>query len=322
MTQVKSEEGKIALAIPSVRKACHTYYNVIGDLACGKPAVVCLHGGPGSTHAAMLPFAAIWKRFGHPVIFYDTIGCGQSTNLDDEKAGDESFWQMSLFVNELEVVLDHFNLPHGYYLLGQSFGGTLGVEFATTQRAGLLGLILGNATSSMDLAIEAVWIRVGELPFDAQEALRKGAETRNTATDAFKDAYRIYVKHCICRMDPLPPWIDKFIDYATSLTNPDTVKGCLPTMMGWCPVMTKESMGSLRGWNVIPRLHQVNVKTLIWNGEFAQTHDICIRPMFDRIPRVHWVTLPGSAHLSFFEGDETLEKCLGLVGDFLNGGSV
>ena len=72
------------------RDACFTFYKVFGDLACGKPPVVVLHGGPGSGHDYCLPFANHWPQYSLPVILYDQIGCGASTHLQS-KNGDASF---------------------------------------------------------------------------------------------------------------------------------------------------------------------------------------------------------------------------------------
>ena len=116
-----TKEGQIPFEFPSIMTPCFTFYKVFGDLACGKPPVVVIHGGPGAGHEYCLPFANLWPQYGLPVILYDQIGCGASTLLPS-KNGDASFWRESLFITELRNVLAFFNLQDehgiGFHLLG------------------------------------------------------------------------------------------------------------------------------------------------------------------------------------------------------------
>lgn len=86
-----TKDGQIPFDVATVDRACSTYYKIFGDLACGVPPLVCLHGGPGAGHESIsIAFAELWSLYGIPIIVYDQIGCGKSTHLP-EKAGDHSF---------------------------------------------------------------------------------------------------------------------------------------------------------------------------------------------------------------------------------------
>ncbi|KAI0109344.1 proline-specific peptidase [Hypoxylon sp. NC0597] len=104
----------------------------------GNPPVVVLRGSPGVGHEYLLSFADLWPKYGIPVVFYDQIGCGASTHLP-QTVGDTSFWQESLFIAELDNVLDHLKLRDGpgFHLLGQSWDGPLGAAFAGDRPRGL-----------------------------------------------------------------------------------------------------------------------------------------------------------------------------------------
>jgi pimeloyl-ACP methyl ester carboxylesterase len=102
---------------------CHTYYKVIGDLSSKSPRLVLIHGGPGTGHEYLLPFGRLWINFGIPVILYDQIGCAASAHLPPT-AKDDSFWQETLFLAELDNLLVSLKLRDGpgYYILGHSWG--------------------------------------------------------------------------------------------------------------------------------------------------------------------------------------------------------
>ena len=56
-----------------------TYYRIAGRrLDNGKAPLVCLHGGPGSTHNYFETLDNIADDDGRMVVMYDQIGCGES----------------------------------------------------------------------------------------------------------------------------------------------------------------------------------------------------------------------------------------------------
>ena len=126
-------ENTLPFTVPYVNQPCFTYYKTVGDLSSGSTRLIILHGGPGSGHEYLLPFARLWQLFGTPMIFYDQIGCASSTHLP-QTAGDESLWQESLFIAELNNLLDCLNLRDGpgFHILGHSWGGRLAAAFAAS----------------------------------------------------------------------------------------------------------------------------------------------------------------------------------------------
>ncbi len=108
-----------------------TWYRVTGDLAAGPVPLVAMHGGPGCTHDYLLRLAALADT-GRAVVHYDQLGNGRSTHLPDAPA---DFWTPSLFVAELDNLLDALGIADRYALLGQSWGGMLAAEHAV-RRAG------------------------------------------------------------------------------------------------------------------------------------------------------------------------------------------
>jgi pimeloyl-ACP methyl ester carboxylesterase len=75
--------------------------------------------------------------------------------------------------------------------------------------------------------------------------------------------------------------------------------------------------GSFWDWTCIPRLHQIAVPTLVYNGEFDTSHDVTTVPFFEHIPRVRWITFPDAGHMCHLERPEIAEKVFRIVGEFL-----
>ena len=161
-------EGTVEYKIPGIEKSCQTWYKVFGDLKSDtRTPLVVLHGGPGAPHNYLLSIADLATTHQIPVVFYDQIGCGQSTHLQ-EKGGDESFWTEQLFIDELHNLLDHIGIHERYDILGHSWGGMLGCRFATTNPKGLRRLVVAESPASMELWVEAANRLRLQLPQDVQ----------------------------------------------------------------------------------------------------------------------------------------------------------
>lgn len=161
-------EGTAVFQVPGLAEPCHTWYKVVGDLNSGKTPLILLHGGPGACHEYLLPLTDLSV----PLVFYDQIGNGKSTHLR-EKAGDESFWTVELFKDELDNLLRHLGLDsRPIDLYGQSWGGMLAAEWAIrhADSKNLRRLVLANSLASI-----AAW-RVGLI------TLKKQLSERDQAT--------------------------------------------------------------------------------------------------------------------------------------------
>jgi L-proline amide hydrolase len=206
MTETQVQEGKVPFKISSIDEPCFTYYKIIGDLSSGAPPVVVVHGGPGAGHEYLITFEAFWREYGLPVVFYDQIGCGSSTHLQ-QKAGDESFWQEQLFQDELDNLLDHLKLRQspGFHLLGQSWGGMLGAAFAARRPQGLQRLVLASGLASKELGTQGNRLLKDQMPQDIRQALDEAEEKGEYDSPAYKRALELYYRKHVCRADPFPP---------------------------------------------------------------------------------------------------------------------
>ncbi|KAI4591638.1 hypothetical protein KJ359_012755 [Pestalotiopsis sp. 9143b] len=310
MAEAPTSEGHIPFDIPGKSDTPgSTYYKVFGDLACGVPPLITLHGGPGGAHEYLLPFAKLWPQYGIPVIFYDQIGCGRSTHLRD-MAGNKEFWQESLFVAELNNLIDHLKLRDGpgFHLLGQSWGGMLGAAFASSRPRGLQKLVLASGLSSIELSCRGIQLCKEAMPLYVQKVMDWGRETGDREDPAVKEANAAFNKTFISRAETMAPeLLAAFKTMSEDTTVYDTMYG--PSMF--------DCIGTLRDWTAIPRLPQITADTLVYNGEYDTSHDIAQEPFFELIPRVRWITFPNSGHFCHLDDGGLRERVLKVVGRFL-----
>ncbi|MCO5223345.1 MAG: proline iminopeptidase-family hydrolase [Thermomicrobiales bacterium] len=103
-----------------------------------------LHGGPGATHEYFEVFDSYLPAAGIEYYYYDQLGSFYSDQPDDP-----DLWDIPRFVDEVEQVRQALGLDKdNFYLLGSSWGGILGMEYAFAHQENLKGLIISNMMAS------------------------------------------------------------------------------------------------------------------------------------------------------------------------------
>jgi len=143
------------------------------------------------------------SQYGIPVIFYDQLGNGKSTHLQ-EKMGDVSFWTEQLFRDELDNLLEKLGIRQDFDLLGQSWGGMLGAAYASSRPLGLNRLVISNSPASMSLWLVACNKLRDELPKDVQDTLLKHEKAGTTDSEAYEAAVNVFYERHLCRVKPMP----------------------------------------------------------------------------------------------------------------------
>jgi len=277
-----------------------TWYRITGDLGGAAPLIVA-HGGPGCTHDYVDSFKAL-TRTGRAVIHYDQIGNGRSTRLPEKGA---AFWTVGLFLDELRNLIDHLGIAQHYYLLGQSWGGMLGAEFAVTRPPGLKALVLADSPASMPLWIEETGRLRAALPADVQAVLTRHEQAQTTDHPDYVAATKVFNLRHVCRLDPAPEAVQRTHEAMEADSHVYNL------MIG---PNEFHITGTLADWTVIDRLHLVDVPTLLISGAHDEATPATVQPFADRIPDVRWHVFPQSSHMPHVE---EFDDCMRIVGDFL-----
>jgi len=303
-----TKEGKILFEFPLIEHPCYTAYKIFGDLDCGAPRLLCLHGGPGGGHQTLMPFTRMWPQYGIPVVVYDQIGTGASTHLP-ETAGNHELWTEKIFLAEVNNLLDALKLRDGpgFHVLGHSWGGMLGSSFAGTQPRGLQRLVLASANASKELSVRSQLIQRTKLPADVQKTLHDKEQSREFDDPDYKAASAVFWRTFMYPGEPRPP------EYLASMKNIAEDPTVFRTCQGPSLVLNE---GSMRQWTAIPGLPNITAPTLVYNGEFDTSHDVSQQPFFELIPRVRWKTIVGGSHMCHLQPD-LQEQVFRMVGDFL-----
>jgi proline-specific peptidase len=132
----------------------------------GRLPLLCLHGGPGANWLHLKPYEALADE--RRVVFYDQLGSGNSALSGPH---DASMWVPELFVEELDAVREALGLER-VHVLGHSWGGMLGMQYATGKPDGLVSLIVESSPATVpDWMPELQRLR-SELPPEVEATLR------------------------------------------------------------------------------------------------------------------------------------------------------
>ena len=276
-----------------------TYYRIVGEQKDARKApLLCLHGGPGSTHNYMEILDRIADT-GRQVISYDQIGCGESFA---EGRGD--LWKAQTWINELKQIRNYLHLDK-VHILGQSWGGMLAIQYMIAEKpCGVQSLILSSTLSSSALWSHEQHRRIHFLTQQDQEAIARAEESGDyTAEDYLTANEHFMERYCAGEADAQTP---------ECLTRPKKI-GAESYLYAWGPNEYTPS-GSLKDYDYTDRLGEISVPALIVSG----TNDLCsplvAKTMYDRIPDAVWELFEGARHMCFAEQNdkycEMLQKWL------------
>ncbi|MBL3671356.1 proline iminopeptidase-family hydrolase [Streptomyces sp. M2CJ-2] len=274
-----------------------TWYRVTGTPGGERPAVIAVHGGPGSTHDYLLPLCGL-ATDGWPVVHYDQLGNGGSTRLPD---ADPDFWTPELFLDELDNLVDRLGVAGDYVVLGQSWGGMLAARHAATRPAGLRGLVIANAPASYRLWRAEMEILRAALPPGVDETLRRHEDAGTTDSDEYFEAMRVFYDRHVCRVVPWPrEYLASFMEVSGNPTVYSVMNG--PSEF--------HVTGTLRDWSVEDCLPDIAVPTLLLTGRHDEATPATVRPFVDLIPDVRWEVFEESSHLPHLEEPERFHEVL------------
>jgi len=275
------------------------WYRLNGARHLGKkPAIIVAHGGPGGTHRGNMPYVALSDSY--PVILYDQLGTGNS-----ERPGRVENWKTKHFVDEIDHIRKALGLDQ-VIMAGHSWGGTLAAEYAARQPKGLVGAILSSPLISTPIwnADGANWIK--QLPENTQKILRKHAnDTTMESVEYSKAVDEFYARH-MCR-------VGRCSDRGYRQGGPSGNDSMYAAM--WGPTDFR-GIGTLKDYDLTPRLADISVPTLILCGEFDEAAPASCRKFSKMIGMSRVTIIPDAGHATMAADEELYIQ---IVRDFLGG---
>ena len=275
------------------------YRSVSAEREDGRLPLLCLHGGPGANWLHVKPYEALADE--RRVVFYDQLGAGNSAL---EEPHDPAMWTPDLYVEEVDVVRDALGLER-VHILGHSWGGMLGMQYAAGRPEGLVSLVVESSPASVPAWLPEVQRLRSELPPEVEATLRKHEQAGTTDDPEYEEAVMVFYKRHLCRTDPWPDWLVQCFEALEA--NPEVYR----TMNGPSEFHV---IGTIKDWDISDRLGEIEVPTLVFSGRYDEVTPATTEAVHRGIPGSEYVVLEESSHMAQAEEPE---QTLRLLRDFL-----
>lgn len=247
--------------------------------------LLCLHGGPGSTHHCLQSLEALADR--RRVILYDQLGCGNS-----ERPDNSALWTVDRFVEELAQVRVALHLDR-LHLFGSSWGGMLAMQYVLDRKPELRSLILCGSPASMPRWVAGCEELLAQQPAEVRKVIRDHEANGFITCPEYQAAILAFYREHLCRLTPWPASLERsFAETGHAVYN---------TMNGPSEFTVT---GTLKDWDVMDRLGDITVPTLLVGGRYDECRPSHLEEMHRRIPGSQLAIIEDASHLCFVERPE------------------
>ncbi len=256
-----------------------------------KIKILLLHGGPALTHEYMECFETFFQREGFEFYEYDQLGSYYS-----DQPTDSSLWTTPRFVEEVEQVRQAIGADStNFYVLGNSWGGILAMEYALKYQQHLKGLMVSNMMASApEYGRYAEDILAKQMDTAVLTEVRAIEAARDFDNPRYMELLipHFYQQH-ICRLQEWPDGLNRSLKHAN---------GIIYTMMQG-PSEFGIS-GRLANWDIRDRLKEIHIPTLMIGAKYDTMDPKAMEEQSHMVQKGRYLYCPNGSHLSMWDDQQ------------------
>ena len=258
--------------------------------------VLLLHGGPGANHEYFQAIDSCFPKESIEYYYYDQLGSSFS-----DKPKDQSLWTIDRFVDEVEQVRLALGLDeNNFIILGHSWGGILGLEYALKHQNRMKALIISNMVPSIpDYIKYANDVLAPKLDPSVLKKIREyenaGHYTNNEYLGLIEEHY--YPKH-VLRM-PLEEWPNPVTRSLAGLNYDIYLKMQGPSEFG----VVGDAL--LKDWDRKNDLKNLKIPVLTIGGQYDTMDPKQMEWMSTEVQNGTYLHCPNGSHWSMYDDQET-----------------
>lgn len=256
-----------------------------------KIKILLLHGGPAMTHEYMECFETFFQRQGFEFYEYDQLGSYYS-----DQPKDSSLWTTERFVGEVEQVRQAIGADStNFYVLGNSWGGILAMEYALKYQKHLKGLLVANMVASAPeygrYADEVLAKQMKPEVLDEVKALEAKKDFNNPRYMELLIP-NFYHEH-LCRLKEWPDAFNRTMKHVNSEIY-SMMQG--PSEFG--------ISGRLANWDIKNRLKEITVPTLMIGAKYDTMDPKAMEEQSKLVKNGRYLYCPNGSHLSMWDDQQ------------------
>jgi len=253
-----------------------------------KIKILLLHGGPAMTHEYMECFETFFQRQGFEFYEYDQLGSYYS-----DQPKDSSLWTVDRFVEEVDQVRQAIGADSSnFYILGNSWGGILAMEYALKYQKNLKSLLVANMVASApEYAKYAEDVLAKQMKPEVLAEVKELEAKKDFANPRYMELLmpNFYREH-LCRLTDFPDAFNRSMKHAN---------GEIYTMMQG-PSEFGIS-GRLANWDIKNRLKEITVPTLMVGAKHDTMDPKAMEEQSKMVKKGQFLYCPNGSHLSMWD---------------------
>lgn len=250
--------------------------------------ILLLHGGPAMTHEYMECFESFFPEQGFEFYEYDQLGSYYS-----DQPKDSSLWTTERFVEEVEQVRAALGMnKDNFYLLGNSWGGILAMQYALKYQENLKGLLVCNMMASCpEYGKYANEVLAKQLKPEVLAEIKAIEAKADFANPRYMELLipNFYKEH-LCRLEEWPDGFNRSMKHAN---------GEIYTMMQGPSEFG--IAGRLANWDVKNRLKEIKVPTLMVGAKHDTMDPKAMEEQSKLVQKGRYLYCPNGSHLAMWD---------------------
>jgi proline iminopeptidase len=260
-----------------------------------KIKILLLHGGPAMTHEYMECFETFFQQQGFEFYEYDQLGSYYS-----DQPKDSSLWTNERFVEEVEQVRVAIGADSSnFYLLGNSWGGILAMEYALKYQKNVKGLLISNMMASApDYGKYADEVLAKQMDPTVLAEIRAIEAKKDFNNPRYMELLipNFYHEH-LCRLKEWPDGFNRAMKHANSEIYV-LMQG--PSEFG--------ISGRLAHWDIKNRLKEITVPTLMIGAKHDAMDPKAMEEQGKLVQKGRYLYCPNGSHLSMWDDQQVFMK--------------
>ena len=257
--------------------------------------ILLLHGGPAMTHEYMECFETFFQREGFEFYEYDQLGSYYS-----DQPNDSTLWTTERFVEEVEQVRQAIGADSSnFYVLGNSWGGILGMEYALKYQRHMKGLLVSNMVASApEYGKYAEEVLSKQMKPEILSEIRAIEAKKDFTNPRYMDLLipNFYHEH-ICRLEEWPDALNRTFKHGN---NSIYVQMQGPSEFG--------ISGLLANWDIKNRLQEITVPTLMIGAKYDTMDPKAMEEQSKMVQNGEYLYCPNGSHLAMWDDQQVYMK--------------
>jgi proline iminopeptidase len=259
----------------------------------GDRVLLVVHGGPGFPCPYVRDANLAYADQGYRVVSWDQLGCGESDRPDDR-----SLWTVSRYLEEVETVRRALGLGK-VFLLGHSWGGTLGVEYCLAYPDNVRAFIAVTIAFDQPKLQQGYIRKKQELGAEMVRMITLREAEGSTERPEYQAAMTILKYRHMCRTET---WPEPVLESMATVGH-----GPSRTMFG--PFLFN-CTGVLRDHNRNDDLHRLPMPVLMLTAEHDYILPEFVLASAQLIPNARCEIFRNCAHMPFWEDPPAYHRVL------------